>query len=596
MAVDRWAVFALLGLCLASLVAGCRPAPEAPASARPAEASAAAAAGPPAGRSGGQAAGEAAFSFRAIGSESGLDFRRYDDIRGQRRILEANGGGVALFDYDRDGLLDAFFTNGCRLPLSLGDRDSRGELFRNRGGLRFDQVTGPSLLLQFGYTHGCAVGDSDADGFDDLYVTAYGLDTLWRSNGDGTFADVTAAAGIDAPQWGSSAAFGDLDLDGDLDLYVANYLDESDGSPKLCPNPKSPDGYEQCPPAVFQGVDDLLFLSDGDGRFIDSTAAAGIAGTKGKGLGVLIADLGGDPRPELFVANDGEANFLFVPAEPAASDTHPARYLERGLTSGVALNEAGYAQANMGIAAGDYDADGETDLFITHFFGDTNTLYHNRGGLAFEDATRSSRLGVLSRSLLGWGTVFFDPDNDGRLDLIVANGHVDDRTFMSHDEAYRMRPQVFRNRRDGSFDDVSDSAGDYFQTEWLGRGLAVGDLDRDGRIDAAVSHQLAPSVVLRNETRTENRSLSLQLIGNPSNRNAYGARVEVAGSDPLLLRELHGGGSFQSASAPEIHIGLGATERATIRVRWPSGLIETHPDLSPGDWSLVEGQGVRRLR
>lgn len=589
MSADRRAVLTALGLSCAVFAPGCRPAPDPPTASEAAAAPKAVRALP------GRAGRDAPFSFRTVGAESGLGFERYDDIRGRRRILEANGGGVAVFDYDRDGLLDAFFTNGCRLPLSLGDRDSRCEVFRNRGGMRFERASGPSLLLQFGYMHGCAVGDYDADGFDDLYVTAYGPDAFWRNNGDGTFGDVAAAVGIAAPQWGSSAAFGDLDLDGDLDLYVANYLDESDESPKLCPNPKSPDGYEQCPPSVFRGVDDLLFLSDGEGRFADATAAAGIAGTEGKGLGVLIADLGGDPRPEIFVANDGEANFLFVPAEAAGGDTAPARFEERGLTSGVALNEAGYAQANMGIAAGDYDADGRTDLFVTHFFGDTNTLYDNRGGLAFDDATRSSRLGVMSRGRLGWGAVFFDPDNDGRLDLIVANGHVDDRTFLSHEEPYRMRPQVFRNRRDGSFDDVSDSAGDYFRAEWLGRGVAVGDLDRDGRVDVAVSHQLAPSVALRNETRTDGRSLTLRLAGLRSNRNGYGARVELAGADPVLVRDLAGGGSFQSASAPEVHLGLGSAERATVRIRWPSGRVETHADLSPGEWSVVEGGKARRL-
>jgi hypothetical protein len=587
MPADPLAVLVLLGLTLA---VGCRPA------SNPPSAGSKAAVAPPVVQNRTQNFGrEAAFSFRTIGAESGLDFERYDDIRGQRRILEANGGGVALFDYDCDGLLDVLFTNGCRLPLSLGDRGTRCEIFRNSGGMRFGKVTGSSLLVQHGYTQGCAIGDYDADGFDDFYVTAYGPDGLWRNNGDGTFGDVTAAAGITAPQWGSSAAFGDVDLDGDLDLYVANYLDESDESPKLCPNPRSPEGYEQCPPAVFSGVDDLLFLSDSEGRFADATALAGIAGTKGKGLGVLIADLGGDPRPEIFVANDGEANFLFVAADTNGGATPPVRYKERGLTSGVALNEAGYAQANMGVAAGDYDADGDTDVFITHFFGDTNTLYQNRGGLAFEDATRSSRLGVMSRGRLGWGTVFFDPDNDGRLDLIVANGHVDDRTFMLHEEPYRMRPQVFRNGRDGSYRDVSESAGDYFGQEWLGRGVAVGDLDRDGRIDAAVSHQLAPSIALRNETRTDNGSLTLRFVGTRSNRSGYGARVELVGADPILVRDLPGGGSFQSALAPEIHLGIGTAGQAAIRVYWPSGRDETHAGLSPGRWSLVESHGIRRL-
>lgn len=534
---------------------------------------------------------DAGFAFRAIGPESGLSFERTDDIRGLRRILEANGGGVALFDFDRDGRLDTYFTNGCRLPLSVGDGESRGELFRNRGGFRFESAAVSSGLIQHGYMHGCAVGDYDADGFDDLYLTAYGPDALWRNNGDGTLTPVTEPAGVAAPGWGSSAAFGDLEGDGDLDLYVVNYLDESDESPTLCPNPDSPDGYSQCPPAMFRGVDDVLYLSDGEGRFVDATASAGIVGTRGKGLGVVIADLGGDPRPEIFVANDGEANFLFAAASPPGE---AIRYEERALTSGVALNESGYAQANMGVAVGDYDADGETDLFITHFFGDTSTLYDGRGGLAFEDATRSSGLGPVSRDRLGWGTVFFDPDNDGWLDLFVANGHVDDRTFMSHDEPYRMRPQVFRNRRDGSFADVSDLAGEYFRGEWLGRGVAAGDLDGDGRVDLAVSHQLAPSVLLRNETETGSASLILRLAGTASNRNGIGARLELRESGVVTAREIIGGGSYLSASALEAHFGLRGKDRAAVRLRWPSGETQEF-DAAAGEWLVVEGRRPVRI-
>jgi len=539
-----------------------------------------------------------------IGRESGLAFERNDDIRGLRRILEANGGGVALFDFDRDGRLDVFLTNGCRLPLKLDDRRSPSELFRNLGGMQFQAVAGLAALAQFGYATGCAVGDYDADGFDDLYVAALGPDTLWRNQGDGTFADVTAPAGTHAPQWGSSAAFADINGDGHLDLYVVNYLAESDESPKLCPNPGSPDGYMQCPPAMFDGADDVLFLSDGAGHFVDATDSAGIAGLRGKGLGVVISDFDGDGRPEIFVANDGEANFLFVPlsADRASSDPGSPpklKFRDQALSSGVGLNESGYAQANMGIAAGDYDANGTLDLFITTFFGDTNTLYSNRGGLVFEDVTRNAKLAATTRNKLGFGTAFLDADNDGWLDLIVANGHVDDRTWMAHGEPYRMRPQIYRNAGDGTFADVSDWSGDYFRREWLGRGVATGDLDRDGKIDAVVSHQLAPSVGLKNETPTDHAALVLCLVGVASNRNGYGTRVTVLDEETpeagtSAVRELIGGGSFQSASAPEIHIGLGTIRRAAIRIRWPSGKVETHADLVPGVWTAVEGGGLRR--
>lgn len=555
---------------------------------------------PPPGRS---------FSFQTIAAESGLDFERYDDIRGQHRILEANGGGVGLFDFDRDGRLDVFLTNGCRLPLNPDDRETPCQLFRNRGAMRFERVTDASLVRQFGYTHGCAVGDVDADGFDDLYVTAYGRNALWRNNGDGTFTDITDATGTQVPQWSSSAAFADVDGDGDLDLYVTNYLDESDESPKLCPNAASPDGYEQCSPAVFDGVDDALFLSDGQGGFVDATATAGLAGLKGKGLGVVIGDLDGDGPPEIYVANDGQANFLLVARGDESRETRDERrsgiaqsldsepstlvYDDRAFAANVALNELGYAQASMGIAAGDYDANGTTDLFLTNFYGDTSTLYANRGRLLFEDATRASRIGAASRRTLGWGTTFVDLDSDGWLDLLVTNGHVDDRTWMPNGgEPYQMRPKVYRNRRDGTFADVSDSCGEYFASEWLGRGLAVGDLDRDGQLDAAVAHQLAPSIVLRNETSTAGHSLVLQLVGIESNRNGYCARVEVLNAATKIDRTLLGGGSFQSASAPEVHVGLGDLATATVRIHWPSGTIDTHDDLAAGHWIAVEGRGV----
>lgn len=537
-------------------------------------------------------------AFRMVGAESGLDFERYDDIRGERRILEANGGGAALLDFDGDGLLDVFLTNGCRLPLKLDDRRTPSALFRNLGDMRFESVAVPARLEEFGFATGCAVGDYDSDGFDDLYVAALGPDVLWRNNGDGTFTDITSDAGLAAPQWGSSVAFADVDGDGCLDLFVVNYLVESDESPRLCPNAASPDGHEQCPPAMFEGADDQLFLSDGAGRFIDATAAAGIAGSRGKGLGVLVSDLDGDGRSEIFVSNDGEANFLWVqvPEEtpgPAgggrSSGPGGLAFREQALASGIALNASGYAQANMGIAAGDYDANGTLDLFITTFFGDTNTLYANRGKLMFEDVTRTTRLAATTRDKLGFGTAFLDTDNDGWLDLLVANGHVDDRTWMELGEPYRMRPQLFRNAGDGTFADVSNWSGEYFRKEWLGRAVAIGDLDRDGRIDAVVSHQLGPSLVLHNESPAGNAAIVLRLVGVRSNRDGYGARVELLDAGRAVVRELVSGGSFQSASAPELHIGLAGGRQATIRIRWPSGAVETHEAVSAGRLVVVEG-------
>lgn len=539
-------------------------------------------------------------SFRMLGPESGFDFERYDDLRGLHRILEVNGGGTAIVDFDRDGWLDVFMTNGCRLPLKQEQPETRCEFFANTGGMRFRNITDATGLIQHGQTHGCAVGDYDNDGFEDLYVTAYGRNAMWRNNGDGTFTDVTAGTATDVPAWSSSAAFADVNGDGNLDLYVVNYLQESDESPRLCPKPGSPDGYEQCPPAMFEGADDVLFLSDGSGRFLDATEFAGISHFHGKGLGVVISDLDQDGLPEIFVANDGQANFLFSPMptllevpsiDGSSTEIRGFKYVERALLSSIALSEAGYAQANMGIAAGDHDASGTIDLLITHFYADTTTLYSNLGDLLFTDATRASRLGAPSRNRLGWGAAFCDFDNNGWLDLIVANGHIDDRTWMQHGEPYQMRAQIFRNDERGSFSDVSDWCGPYFQKEWLGRGLAVGDLDRDGKMDAVISNQLAPSYLLQNDTQNAGRSLVLRFIGTSSNRDGYGVRVKMTEGAPLVVREVTGGGSFQSASVTELHLGMGNMQSAALAITWPSGITETPNGLRPGRYVLIEGRG-----
>ena len=549
-------------------------------------------------------------TFRMISAESGLDFQRYEDIRGNWRLLEVNGGGVAMFDFDRDNWLDLFFTNGCRLPVDRSDQQTPCGLFRNQTAMQFERVRQGAQLRQFGQTHGCAVGDFDADGFDDLYVAAFGRNTLWQNNGDGTFRDITVAAGAEVPVWSSSAAFSDVNTDGRLDLYVVNYVDENDHDPRLCPNPKSPTGYVSCPPSIYEGLDDALLLGTGTEKMFDATAACGVAGRFGKGLSVVIADLGGDPQPEIYVANDGQENFLFVNArsdetdpvrdqgvtstDPSAALNQP-QFEERALMSGTALSESGFAQASMGIAIGDIDANGTLDLFLTNFLNDTNTVYANQDRLSLSDVTRTTGLGPASRQMLGWGTVFFDVDNNQTLDLFVTNGHVHDLSQMEPSEPYHMGPQLFLNRRPGEFDDVSQWSGPFFEQEWLGRGAACGDLDRDGRVDLAVSHQLQPSFALRNETHTDHQGLVLRFVGTQSNRNGYGVRVEVVNQSRTVMRELTGGGSFQSASAPEIHLGLGNSSEVTIRVRWPSGQTQICEGLRSGTWVVIEGGDAWQL-
>lgn len=541
--------------------------------------------------------------FRMLGKESELDFERYDDINGQRRLIEANGGGIAVFDFNLDGWTDIFLTNGCKLPLSLNDRSTPSQLFRNQSEMHFDRVAAASRLTQFGYATGCAVGDYDSDGFDDLYVAAFGPNTFWRNNGDGTFTEITRQTATSVPQWSTSTAFADLNLDGHLDLYVVNYVDESDEHPKRCPNPASPDGFEQCPPALFDGVDDTVLLNDGQGGFLDVTERVKVAGLKGKGLGLVIADMDHDLYPEIYVANDGEANFLFVISQESRAHRRKLtdnelwvpEFEERAAAAGLAFNEAGFAQASMGIAFGDVDRNGWPDLFVTNFFGDTNTLYLNRGKLVFDDATRASGLGAPSRNRLGFGTMFFDANNDGWLDVMVANGHVDDREWQERNEPYRQRPLLHLNQQDGTFLDVSDLAGDYFQQTWLGRALAVADLDHDGSQDVVVSHQKSGTVVLKNDTQTRGNDVHIRLIGSASNRSALGSRVDVIGTQPRVTRDFESGSGFQTSHAVGVPLNCRIDERLSLRVAWACGKSQEIERLTPGRWVVIEEHGAVRL-
>jgi len=537
------------------------------------------------------------FQFRDATHALGLTFTRFDDMQGENRNQEANGGGVALTDFDRDGILDLFFTQGNRLPRTSPSTEFTNQMFWQQDGLLRD-VTLPAGLTAHGFFTGCTSADFDEDGFPDLFVSAYGRSRLYRNNGDGSFQDVSEASGAAVDSWSSSAAFGDVNGDGFLDLYVATYIDAHDDPPRICREPRSPTGTMQCSPTLFGALDDVLLLNEGTGAFRDVSQAAGITAPDGKGLGVLACDLTGDGRLDLHVANDTTPSFLYVNETSAEelgpeSTLHIPRFADRGTEFGVATNGEGKITAAMGIAHGDYDRDGWTDLFVTNFYLETNTLFRNLQGRGFLDQSSASRLGPPSRSTLAFGTEFLDVDHDGWLDLMVSTGHIEDRDWTGI-ETYRMRPHLFRNERNGRFTDVAATSGAYFDQAWVGRGLAVGDLDRDGDLDLILAHQIDPSAILLNETPRPASSVIIRPVGrSASPRTPIGMRVWADGVTPELIRDLSGGGSFQSASAPELHFPLGtSTQFQRLVCLWPDGQRESWTNVTPGDYVAIQGRGL----
>ena len=495
------------------------------------------------------------------------------------QLPEPFGGGLALLDYDGDGWLDVYCVQGGPFAESPGPGD---RLFHNRGDGTFEDVTDRSGIGRFprGHGHGVTVGDVDGDGHPDVFVTRWRSYALYRNRGDGTFEDITNAWGLGGRRdWPTSAAMADLDGDGDLDLYVCHYAAWDLANPRICRDPKT-QAYLNCSPLLAEALPDRLFRNDG-GRFVDVTDQAGIVDRNGRGLGVVAADLDADGRVDLFVANDSSANFLF-------RNLGGMRFEETAEAAGVAGNASGNYQAGMGVAAGDLDGDGLIDLAVTNFYGESTTYYRNLGGGVFIDATAASGLAVASRRLLGFGVAFLDANNDGRLDLASANGHVND---LRPNYPYRMPAQLLLSGPDGRLTDVSEAAGAPWREPRMGRGLVVGDLDNDGRQDVLILSHNQPLAYFHNRTEG-GRSLTLRLEGRGSNRDAVGARVAVVAGGRRRVAWRTGGGSYQSAGDPRLHFGLGDAPGAeSVEVTWPSGHVDRYPGLSAGaGYLLREGR------
>ena len=543
-------------------------------------------------------------------AEAGIDFAYFNGMAGDFYFPEMMGGGVALFDYDNDGDLDIYFAQGQMLGSGKAVDQAiippraqplRGRLYRNdltvrtdgTRELHFTDVTDKSGITATDYGMGAATGDFNNDGCVDLYLTNFGTNRLYRNNCDGTFSDVSQASGVGDPGWSVSAAFVDYDRDGWLDLYVGHYVQYDIAADQRCTGLTGRRDY--CTPAVYNARTDRLFHNERNGTFVDVTAKALQGGPFGPALGVSTADFNGDGWPDIYVANDGKANLLWI-------NQKNGTFKNTGLLSGAALSADGRAKGSMGVDAGDFDNDGDEDLFTTQLPTEGGSLYVNDGSGLFDDRSGASGLGSLTMGYTGFGTAWFDFDNDGWLDLLAADGSIEAQTSrLSEKFPYDERNLLFRNRRDGRFENVSAQAGAAFALPHVGRGAAFGDIDNDGDIDVVISNMHRPADLLINNVGNRRHWVGLRLSGCGtataacrSPRDMVGARVQIVRpSAPALWRRARADGSYASANDPRVLVGLGdSTEPPTARVTWPNGAIEQFPPLQIDRWSVLkQGEG-----
>jgi enediyne biosynthesis protein E4 len=514
------------------------------------------------------------FRFAEIARAAGIDFVHFSGTTDAKYFPTANGSGVAMFDYDGDGKLDLYFATGTLLPLGTAGKGPN-RLYKNMGENTFRDVTGASGLGFAGYCHGIVVGDIDNDGDQDVFLCNYGPNVLYENNGDGTFRDISHAAGVDRPSWSSGGAFLDYDADGDLDLYVANYgvwtYPQDDA---FCGN-REKNIRLYCSPHSIRTIKHILYRNNGDRTFTDVTDAAGVGRADGHGFGVVAADLNGDGRVDLYVANDLNPNFLFL-------NKGDGTFEDATESSGAAYDEKGQAQSGMGVDAEDVDGDGLPDLLVTNFSGEYNTLYLNLKNVGFLDATAFFGLAADTLPYIGWGTALADFDNDGWPDNFVTNGQVDDnRRLLGQPIDYEEPPFLFVNLKGRRFRLATRDAGRYFDSRHVGRGAAFGDIDDDGDIDIVVNHKDGPPALLRNDSKNDNRWLRLELRGTLSNRDAVGARVEVVADGRTIHRQRKGGCSMESSNDPRLLIGVGPVEEVDkVTVLWPSGAVSTREHLA----------------
>ncbi|NKB71841.1 MAG: tetratricopeptide repeat protein [Candidatus Latescibacteria bacterium] len=529
-----------------------------------------------------EATAPAPWSVRLVDetTTSGLRFTQVSGSEQQRFILESVSSGAAFFDYDGDRDLDLFLVNSTRLEGD--DGGATNQLYRNLGQGQFEDVTQSAGLEKNGWGMGTGIGDYDNDGTPDLYLTYWGPNILYHNQGDGTF--TPARAGVADDRWGTSAAFGDINGDGLLDLFVANYLlfdpDDPPGDGLPCNGWKGLEVY--CGPHGMESQANILYRNDGYGTFTDISTATQIDRIKRPSLGVVMADFDDDGDQDIYVANDGFANELW-------RNDGSGLWTETGAASGTAFSEDGRPQAGMGVAAGDYDNDGDTDLYVTHFSDDVNTLYQNRGKGTFVDHTAQAGLSGIVRPYLGWGAAFIDFDNDGWLDLFAANGHIYPQVDQHPSGPRYAQPNLLYRNRGGHFVEVGSQTGPGLTAVQVSRGTAVGDYDNDGDTDLVVVNLNGPPTLLRNQGTSTNNWLGLELVGRPSNRDALGARVRLWAGDLVVNRQVRRAHGYLSQHDKRLLFGLGAVSAVEkVEIRWPSGHIQYLMDPPLRRYLVVE--------
>jgi enediyne biosynthesis protein E4 len=528
--------------------------------------------------------------FEAVPSiASGIAWRHANGRSEEYFLPETTGAGCAFLDYDNDGWMDIYLVNSGKCDFLTPNPPLRNALYRNNRDGTFTDVTEKAGVAGGGYGMGAAVGDYDGDGWPDLYVTQYGRSILYHNNGDGTFTDVTQRAGVAAPGWASSAVWFDYNNDGWLDLFVCRFVDFDKTKNKFCGNEKTRERF-YCIPRIYDPARSWLFHNNGDGTFTDVSVKSGVAKVLGKAWGVVATDMNNDGWMDLFVANDTEANFLFV-------NKGDGTFEETALGAGVAYSQVGRTRSGMGVDSADFDQDGWQDLFVTNVDQEMYSMYRNNHDMTFEDLAGPTGLGRTTKLMSGWGVKFFDYDNDGNLDLFIANGHPDDKIEDHTSNVKYREPLLLFHNTGRAWENVSGGAGPAFAQNLAARGMAVGDFNNDGAVDVLIAINGGPPMLLKNVAAAQNHWLGVKLIGKKANRDAIGAKITWQAGNLKRSRLKIGGGSYLSSHDPREVLGIEKrTKVDKLEIQWPqpSGRVEVFTQLPIDRYiTIVEGAGMK---